>query len=496
MSKEKTKVAILSPNLLASKRGIARIQPGLGMMYLGGELKRRGYTVFLRDSALEGYDREVQSNIHPELVQLGESDEAIKQYLQETRPHYLGVTVLFSNLFQHMNKIIDIAKEVDPNIITIVGGNYISERYERVLKNNKNIDFAMINECDISFADFVDAHSQGSDYHNIPGMVYRKSDGIGVNNLSNRIMDLGTLPQPARDLMNLEKYWEINKFHNPYSKHPKVANVMTTRGCPEKCTFCTTPMRWGAAVRCRPIEHIKEELYQLKDYGVGEVQFEDDTITANYKHIMSICDILEPMGFIWNTVNGIKINYHAKNKEKHQHMFNRMKDAGCYQVCLGLETGNQHILDNVIKKRLDLGIVPQVVETVMKAGISCHLFLIVGFPGETIEEMEQTVEFAKALGPDSCSLSLYTPIPGTPLFRFSEKNGYLVDDFSEERILFAKSNIKIPGYTSEEFEEQVASWTQELNLQLLERDSEKYFEKYGRHLGEDITGVEIFRKHS
>jgi len=496
MPKEKSRVAILSPNLLASKRGIARIQPGLGMMYLGGELQRRGHTVFLRDTSLEGYDREIPTDIHPELVQLGESDDDIKSYLKEVQPHYLGVSVLFSNLFQHMNRIVDISKEINQDIITIVGGNYISERYQRVLKNNKNIDFAMINECDIAFADFVEAHSQNYQVQNIPGLVYRENSEVKVNTTSNRIMDLGTLPQPARNLINLEKYWEINKFHNPYSKHPRVANVMTTRGCPEKCTFCTTPMRWGATVRSRPIEHIKEELLQLKDYEVGEIQFEDDTITANYKHMMALCDVLEPMGFVWNTVNGIKINYHAKNKTKHQHMFKRMKESGCYQVCLGLETGNQDLLDNVIKKRLNLDIVPQVVDTILNAGISCHLFLIVGFPGETLAEMEQTVEFAKALGPDSCSLSLYTPIPGTPLFEYSKNNGYLVDGFSEERILFAKSNIKVPDLSPEEFEELVANWTQKLNSDLLERNPTKYFEKYGRHLGQDITGVEIFRKHT
>ena len=197
---------------------------------------------------------------------------------------------------------------------------------------------------------------------------------------------------------------------------------MTTRGCPEKCTVCSTPQIGVTSVRCRTIEHMKEELNELKNYGVGERQFEDDTITANYKQLMSLCDVMEPMGFVWNTVNGIKINYHSKNKKKHQHMFNRMNEAGCYQVCLGLETGNQHILDDVINKRLDLNVVPQVVESVMNSGISCHLFLIVGFPGETIEEMQRTVEFAKKLGPDSCSLSLFTPIPGTPLFNFSKNN--------------------------------------------------------------------------
>ena len=174
MSKKNIRVAIIAPNLLAMKRGIKRIQPGLGMMYIGGELKRRGYSVFLRDTALEGYEREIQTNIHPDMIQVGESDENIKDYLREIKPHYIGVTVLFSNLIRHMNRIMEIAKEIDPRIVTIVGGNYITERYEHVLQNNKHIDFAMIGECDLAFSDFIDEHSQGREFRNVPGIVYRE----------------------------------------------------------------------------------------------------------------------------------------------------------------------------------------------------------------------------------------------------------------------------------------------------------------------------------
>lgn len=497
LSQKDIKIALLSPNLLAQKKGIKRIQPGLGIMYLAGELERRGYQVFLRDTALEGYEREVQSEVHPDLIELGESDDDIRSYIRAINPSYLGVSVLFSNLIRHMYRIMRIAKEVSPEITTIVGGNYISERYREVLENCPQIDFAMINECDYAFSDFIDAHASGKDYRKVAGAVFRVNGHIEVNTASNRINDLSDLPLPARHLMNMEKYWKINSFHNPYSRHPRVANVMTTRGCPEVCTFCTTPLRWGQKVRHRSIENLQRELTQLKDvYGVGEIQFEDDTMTCNYPHLMRICDILEPMGFVWNTVNGIKIDYHAKNPDRLLHMFQRMKDAGCYQVCLGLETGNQRILDDIIHKNLDLEIVPTTVETVKKAGISCHLFLIVGFPGETLEEMQTTIDFAKSLHPDSCSLSLFSPLPGTPLFETSKANGYLVDDFAEEHLLFSKSNIKVPGYSPEEFQEQVAKWTQELNLALKERDPQKFLEKYGKHLVHDHSGEEIFRKHS
>jgi radical SAM superfamily enzyme YgiQ (UPF0313 family) len=108
--------------------------------------------------------------------------------------------------------------------------------------------------------------------------------------------------------------------------------------------------------------------------------------------------------------------------------------------------------------------------------------------------MERTIAYAKMLGPDSCSISIFTPLPGTPLYKYAFENNYMVGGFTEENILFAKSNIKVAGFTPEEFEKQVTLWTNELNNELKKNDPGKFHEKYKRFLDENESFT--FVKHS
>jgi radical SAM superfamily enzyme YgiQ (UPF0313 family) len=197
---------------------------------------------------------------------------------------------------------------------------------------------------------------------------------------------------------------------------------------------------------------------------------------------------------VWNTVNGVRIDYHAGKTKIQEDMFRRMSESGCYQVCFGLESGDQRVLDKLLNKNLNLSKVEPCINAAKKAGLSVHLFLMVGFPGETLEEMERTIAYAKMLGPDSCSISIFTPLPGTSLYKYAYDNDYFVDGFAEGNILFAKSNIKVPGFTPEEFEKQVIAWTNELNNALKERDPDKFHEKYKRFLDKD-KGI-TFMKHT
>ena len=493
-SQKDIRVLLISPNLLGIRDGINRIQPGLGIMYIAAVLEQRGFQVAIRDTAIEGYDRKVDSTIHPSIITIGESDDSIRDYIADYDPDIVGISVLFYNQAPQVHTVARLVKSVDPNTPVVIGGNQVSERYVFLMEDS-NIDFSMVNECDLNFADFVGAYFSNGDYLKTPGLVYRTNTGLHVNDPDKRVENLDELPFPARHLVNIEKYFEIGLFHNPYSRHPHVGHVMASRGCPEKCTFCTTPLRWGKQLRWRSPESVAREIEQLKEvYGIGEIQFEDDSLTLNLKNLEQLCDLIKPFGIVWNTVNGIRPDYHGAKAGSQEKMFEKMAESGCYQVCLGVETGNQDLMDNLIKKRLDLRMVKPCVKAAKKAGISAHVFLIVGFPGETLEDMEKTMDFAEDLGADSFSISIYTPLPGTPLYEYTKNNGYLVPGFSENNILFAKSNIKVPGITPEEFEKQVVEWTNRLNNKLKETDPKKFKDKYGRFL--DKNGSFRFKKHS
>ncbi len=463
-------------------------------MYIAAVLEQRGFQVAIRDTAVEGYDRKVDTALHPSIIIIGESEESIRNYIADYNPDIVGISVLFYNQAPQIHTIARLVKSSNPEIPVVIGGNQVSEKYAQLMEDG-NIDFAMINECDLNFADFVEAYFSNRDYMKTSGLVYRTNKGLHVNDPYKRVKDLDALPFPARHLVNMEKYFEIGLFHNPYSRHPRVGHVMTSRGCPEKCTFCTTPLRWGNIIRWRSPENVVKEIKELKEtYGIGEIQFEDDSLTLNVKNLECLCDLMEPLGIVWNTVNGIRPDYHSSKAGFQEKMFKKMADSGCYQACLGVETGNQDLLDNLLRKRLNLNTVKPCVDAAKKAGISVHIFLMVGFPGETIEDMERSMDFAATLGADSFSISIYTPFPGTPLYEYAKENDYLVPGFSENNILFRKSNIKIPGITPEEFEKQVIVWTNLLNNKLKQSDPEKFKGKYDRFLDKD--GSFTFRKHS
>ena len=488
------RVLLVAPNVLGLKDGINRIQPGLGIMYLAAVLEQRGCQVAIYDSALDGYERQVEVAGRPGIVEIGDDDQAILRRLDDFQPDFVGISVLFYNQTAQANHLAGLVKEYKAELPVMVGGNQVSEEYGRLMAND-NIDFAMLGESDINLADFIELYFSEGDYHTVPGLVYRKGDGLQVNPAGGIVKKLDELPFPARHLVNMEKYFDISMFHNPYSRHPRVGNVMTSRGCPEKCTFCTTPLRWGKNIRWRSPENVYEEIALLKErYGVGEIQFEDDSLTLNIKNLFRLCDLIEPLGLSWNTVNGIRADYHGRQQGKQQAMFDKMAKAGCYQVCLGVETGNQELLDNLLNKNLDLQAVEPCVVAAKAAGLAVHLFLMVGFPGETVAQMEKTIAFAEGLDVDSCSISIYSPLPGTKMYDYAEANNYLVDGFNRDNILFAKANIKVPGLSPEEFEEKVINWTNRLNNKLKEKAPEKYQQKYGKFLNEDNTF--LFRKHS
>ncbi|QPJ64473.1 MAG: radical SAM protein [Candidatus Nitrohelix vancouverensis] len=475
---KKGRILLISPNLRGVDGGINRIQPGLGVGYLAAVLEREGHEVYIRDTALEGHSNKI---LQPDgqTILIGETDEQIASFISDLKPDIVGISVLFSNLAEHAHTVARIIKEVNPAIHVVMGGNHTTNatsdyEFSMVPGNDgfevfrashdiedPNIDYAMAGECDFAFAELVQALLEGSSPNAISGLIYHKDGRIVVNPRPPRA-DITKLPHPARHLMNMEGYFKIGLFHSTKSLSSRVLNVMASRGCPEVCTFCTTPEMWGAKVRWREPQDIFEEIRSgIEQFGIEEVQFEDDTLTANRPHLMELCDLIEPLEIPWCTPNGTKVNYHLK---KQPSMFRRMKEAGCYQITLACETGVQRIMDDVIKKNLLLEEIQPAIENAKGAGLLVHTFWIVGFPGETREEMERTIEFASHSGADSYTISILNPLPGTPNYRHVVKNNLWWDPNRGIRdMLFRNSLIQTDGFSSSD---EFQGWVNKQNIYL------------------------------
>lgn len=491
MSK-RNKILLIAPNLKGIKGKINHLQPSLGLMTLASVLKERGRDVSIYDSALEGWNNITYIDERSYLV--GNSIDQIKERISDNSPDIIGISALFSNLVESAHNIARLAKEVNPKIKVVLGGNHISNSVldyqyaQRVPDSNipqrildmedENIDYSLIGESDFGFADLVDSILNNQDVSNIPGIVMRKrnlKEGYIINDFL-RVNDLSNLPNPARELVDMEKYFQIGSFHLEESPSKRVVNVLASRGCPENCSFCSTPQMWGNKIRWRKIEDIVKEIAGAKnDYNVGEIQFEDDNITANLPNLLRLCSKLEKIGLPWSLPNGTKANYHISSQLE---MYKAMHDSGCYQITLACESGSQRVLDKIIGKNLRVEQIKPTIDNIKKAGMFIHTFWMLGLPGETYEEMQKTIDFAMTTGADSYSFAIYNPLPGTPKYREVMKKNLWWENRDSSKLMYQSSLIKVPGFSGpEEFEKFVGDAVKKANSLLKENNPERYKSK-------------------
>lgn len=494
--KKNRRILLISPNLKGMAEGLNRIQPPLGLMLSGAVLRNNDYEVKIHDCALEGWSHKVPLN--DSMVMIGQTDGELASVIADFSPSIIGISALFSNLMDSAHNIAAIAKKVNPKIIVILGGNHISNtikdyrlsKFEKdpffpaqlVDLEDENIDFAMHGEVDFEFPKLVDALVNGRDIKNIKGLAYKnrnnQSDMFYISDSPPQIADMDSLPMPARDLVNMEGYFNIGAFHSPKSRSKRVLSVMASRGCPETCTYCTTPDMWGAKVRWRSTESIITEITNgIRDFGIGELQFEDDTITARKKNLLELCSELEKkVGIPWCTPNGVKVNYHEKAQLE---MFKAMNDSGCYQLTLACETGVQSVMDRIITKKLNINSIYPAIANAKKAGMLVHTFWILGFPGETYEEIQETVDFAMNSGADSFSFAILSPLPGTSIYKDVILNNRFWKGTNIDNLLYRSSLIKVDGFdNANQFEDFVSKANFDANSLLLKNDPERFNLKY------------------
>ena len=254
---------------------------------------------------------------------------------------------------------------------------------------------------------------------------------------------MNELPMPAWHLMDMKMYWDIGMPHNPFMKSKEFLTIMTERGCPEKCYFCSSADFFGNSGRFRPLNPEKAyEMveYAVKKYGVKEIQIEDDTFTLNSKRVIEFCKKIKKFNLRITLPNSVRADA-PKNMERRLEMFKHMADAGFEKLGISAEHGDQEFLDKVIGKRLDLNEIVNSIDLAHKAGIMVHTNFMMGFPFETFENREKTINFAKSLKSDSFSVSLVAPLPGTKLYSVVEKNNLFMPNFNVSRIVYDVVNI-------------------------------------------------------
>jgi len=464
------RIALISPQVIGHQRQIRKALPPLGLAYIAGVLEERGYDeILFIDAAAADYSNVVQLEDDPALVKFGMSDKAIAEKIKDFSPDIIGISLLFSSQAECAFSIARTLKRVMPDTPVVLGGIHASIMYEGIMEKEGSIDYILAGEGDYTFTELVEKLSGNEDYTQIPGLVWRDGPEVRKNPNPSFIKDISELPFPAWHLMDMENYFSIAMPHNPFVKSGRVGCIMTSRGCPQRCYFCSSARYFGHLFRpmsaARVIEMVQ---YMVDRFRIKEIQILDDNSTLDYKRIIDICEGIKHMKLRITFPNGIRSDM-PKDHEKRLKMFQAMCDAGTEQISISVEHGDQDFLNNVMRKKQDLKEALVTCDLAHEAGLLVHASFMIGFPFETALQRQRTVDFARKLDADSFSVSLATPLPGTPMWDIVEKHGLFMDSFNPSRVLYGQVSIKPHDIAPEE----LYSFVEETNRQLNETASRK-----------------------
>lgn len=429
---------------------ITIFQP-LGIAYIAAMLERHGYIVKILDALAEGWRNE---RIKDGILKVGLDDQDIKDALNDFRPDVVGISALFSSQALQAFNVAKLVKEYDKRIIVLMGGSHPTSQPEHTLAND-NIDYIICGEGELAILKFLERVKDKKDISSVPGLAYRNSGNIRKNP-AEYIKDLNNLPFPARHLLPMQKYFDAAKkvkasrSISTYGK--RWATIFTSRGCPFKCIFCTISQTMGKNWRSRSPENVFSEIELLvKKYKIQHLDIEDDNLTLNKERAKAIFDLIIKSGlcFEWSTPNAIRAD------TVDEELIIKMKQSGCNRTIVAPESGVQRIVDEVIKKKIDLNKVEQVVRWCKKHKLLVESFFVIGFPGETKDDIRNTIEYAKKLkqiGSDDCAFYIATPFYGTELYHIAESKNYLAPTYDRNNLntLSGEPAIQTKDFTIEE----------------------------------------------
>lgn len=456
------KIMLILPPLIVRKNEQSGVTPPLGIAYLAAVLEKQGYEVSLLDCIVEGYEN---SEIQDENIYIGLKWNEIEKRVRSFAPDVVGISCLFSLMFPEALKVAEIVKGIEADIKVVMGGAHPSSVPFQAL-DDKNVDFIVIGEGEITFLELIRSIEQETFvFAGIDGLGY-KNDGIPQLNPRTKFIDnLDEIPFPARHLLPMEKYYSIGESHGGLKRN-RYTSLISSRGCPGNCLYCSIHTVWGRHWRPRSPQNVLDEIEHLvKQYGIKEIHFEDDNLTFDRERARLIFQgiIDRRLDITWTTPNGVAV--WKLDKE----LLILMKQSGCYQINLGIESGNEEVLRKIIRKPLKLEKVREIVKEIRNIGIWAHGFFILGMPGETIKTMMETIDFALELNLDSASFFVATPYPGTKLYDICQEHGY-INNYDMRDLRVQSSMISTPEFTAAQLHELQALAYRRFMFHMLKRE--------------------------
>ncbi len=389
------------PSIVDEERGY---NPPLGILYVAAYARENTrHEIGVIDAVVEELD-------YP----------ALKMRLLRESPDVVGITATTFTLVDACETA-KLVKEINGDILVVMGGPhpYI---YPDETINLPGVDFLVLGEGEKAFSALLDNLDDPAALREIKGLVFRDRGEIINTGNPPLVEDLDSLPFPARDLTPFRKYYSL------IAKTRPVTTMITSRGCPFRCLFCDRP-HLGKRFRPRSAKNVVDEMEQCVGLGILEFLIYDDTFTVNKQRVFDICREIKE--------RGLKIGWDVRARVDTitPEMLKAMKDSGCERIHYGVEAGTPEVIET-LRKGITIEQVRRVFKQTKEAGIAILAYFMIGSPGETKAQIEESLRLAQELSPDYLHLAITTPFPETDLYRMGFDRGVLKEDYWRQ---FAKS---------------------------------------------------------
>ena len=425
--KKSKHVLLINPTIIFNNdknvwKYIIGITPPIGILHIASVLRENNVLVKVLDMNAE---------------HVAVSD--LQNYLENEQFDYVGIAASTTTI-NSVYKIAEICKKNYQSCKIILGGIHPSTSPNEVFEKGGNlVDYIARGESEITFKELIEGKVEDS----ILGLSYKK-DGKIIHNPSRPLLqNLDELADPAYDLLVLERY---RPTIGSYKKLPAI-HMVVSRGCPGQCTFCHSGSanHFGKAVRYRSPKRIFNQIKDLHEkQGINDIIFYDDNIITSKPFVTEFCNLL--------INSGLDISWTCFGRAdfiRDVEILKLMKKAGCHQICVGIESGDETILKN-IKKYIKREDAKRAVKLLKEAKIDSRFAFMLGLPGETVETMQRTLDFALELDPEYVLFNINTPYPGTEMYDWATANGYLKTDIDYTRWDAGEVILTLPTVSSED----------------------------------------------
>jgi radical SAM superfamily enzyme YgiQ (UPF0313 family) len=399
-----TDVVLINGNFTSDLRSYANSSPAPGLAYIATVLEGHGVGVRVIDPPPEGLDK---SQVVEKAVQLS--------------PRIVGISCLTTSRYDTI-ELAQMLKCSEPDCQIVLGGPHATFLDTVILERVAEVDAIVRGEGEYTFLEYVTAVLGRGSQEEILGLTYRAEGKVVRNAPRPLIHDLDELPLPSYHLFpDLGRYAEQDSMPEEF-KGLRVAPIVSSRGCPWDCIFCSSKRLWGSSkpFRARSAGKIVDEIEFLVDrFNVQYIRFQDDCFTADRRRVLRICEELMN--------RKVKVVWRAESRidRVDRELLGIMKEAGCHLVEYGVETGSPRLIER-INKRIDLERVSEVVKWTRQAGMKAKGFFMLGLPGETIQDFEKTLRMME--GFDYVGIAAMMIFPGAPFYYEMKDHGLINDD--------------------------------------------------------------------